>query len=64
MSEVTHLCPPDGEFLMPCCGLTPFEASRTDRITLDPALVTCHGGDHDAGERHQHSSALTGDVDS
>lgn len=28
---------------MPCCGLTPHEAPRTDRITQDPALVTCHG---------------------
>ena len=26
---------------MPCCGLTPFEVPRTDRMTLDPALVTC-----------------------
>jgi hypothetical protein len=39
--EVTHRCPPDGGGLMPCCGLSPFEVSRTDRITQDPALVTC-----------------------
>ncbi len=26
---------------MPCCGLTPFEVPRTDRMTLDPKLVTC-----------------------
>lgn len=29
--------------MMPCCGRTPFEVPRTDRITLDPALVTCEG---------------------
>lgn len=42
-AEVTHSCPPQGQFLMPCCGLTPYEVSRWDRITLDPALVTCGG---------------------
>ena len=41
LPEVTHLCPPDGGGLMPCCGLTPFEVPRTDQMTLDPALVTC-----------------------
>jgi hypothetical protein len=40
-AEVTHQCPPDSGGLMPCCGLTPFEVPRTDRMTLDPALVTC-----------------------
>ena len=39
--EVTHLCPPEGSGTFPCCGLTPFEAPRTDRMTLDPSLVTC-----------------------
>lgn len=43
MPEITHRCPPDGEWEMPCCGLTPFEAPRTDRMTLDPAFVTCPG---------------------
>jgi hypothetical protein len=43
VAEVTHACPPDdGGGLMPCCGLTPFEVPRTDRMTLDPELVTCH----------------------
>jgi hypothetical protein len=42
VAEVTHACPPDdGGGLMPCCGLTPFEVPRTDRMTLDPELVTC-----------------------
>jgi hypothetical protein len=26
---------------MPCCNLTPFDVSHTDRITNDPELVTC-----------------------
>jgi hypothetical protein len=41
-AEVTHQCPPDGQGFTPCCGKTPFELPRTDRITLDPSLVTCH----------------------
>jgi len=41
MAEVTHACPPDGQFLTPCCGMTPFELPRTGRMTLDPSLVTC-----------------------
>jgi hypothetical protein len=41
-ADVIHQCPQDGDGgLMPCCGLTPFEVPRTDRMTLDPALVTC-----------------------
>ena len=41
MSEITHLCPPEGEYVMPCCGKTPFEVPSTDRMTLDPEQVTC-----------------------
>ena len=37
---MTHLIPPEGG-VMPCCGLTPFEVPRSDRMTEDPALVTC-----------------------
>lgn len=40
-----HACPPDGSGIMPCCGRTPFEVPRTDRMTSDPALVTCTGAD-------------------
>lgn len=29
---------------MPCCGRTPFEVPRDDRMTLDESLVTCYGG--------------------
>jgi hypothetical protein len=40
-AEVTHRCPLVDGGLMPCCGLTPFEVPCTDRITENPALVTC-----------------------
>lgn len=43
VAETTHLCPPTGQFYAPCCGLTPFELPRTDRVTEDSALVTCRG---------------------
>jgi hypothetical protein len=43
-AEITHMCPPDGGGLMPCCGQTPFEVPRTDRITADPERVTCGRG--------------------
>jgi hypothetical protein len=39
--EVTHACPRSGESVTSCCGRTPFELLRTDRMTLDHALVTC-----------------------
>lgn len=38
---VVHACPPRGSGVMPCCGKSPFEVTRTHRITLNPALVTC-----------------------
>lgn len=41
--EIVHRCPPGGAATMPCCGRTPFEVPATDRLTLDNALVTCHG---------------------
>jgi hypothetical protein len=41
--ETVHGCPPDGSGLTPCCGRTPFELPRTDRMTRDAALVTCAG---------------------
>jgi hypothetical protein len=40
--EITHACPVGDSNVMPCCGRTPFERIQ-DRITLDPALVTCYG---------------------
>lgn len=38
--ETTHLIA-DGDAVTLCCGRTPFELPRTDRITVDPALRTC-----------------------
>ena len=40
--ETMHRCPPRGATVMPCCGLTPFEVPRTDRMTVIYRLVTCH----------------------
>lgn len=40
--EVVHGCPPDGSGLTPCCGRTPFELPRGDRISSE-APVTCTG---------------------
>lgn len=39
--SVVHQCPPDGAGVMPCCGRTPFEVPRTDRMTTDADAVTC-----------------------
>jgi hypothetical protein len=39
--ETVHGCPPDGSGVTPCCGRTPFELPRTDRMTRDPNAVTC-----------------------
>lgn len=41
--EITHACPPDGSGLTPCCGRTPVELPRTDRITSQADAVTCPG---------------------
>lgn len=41
---VTHRCPPGDSELMPCCGRSPFEVSRWDRMAEDPELVTCSRG--------------------
>lgn len=40
-----HRCPPNGTGLMPCCGKNPLEASRADRMTVHPHLVTCNQPD-------------------
>lgn len=39
-TEITHACPVGDSAFTSCCGRTPFEL-RADRMTLDPALVTC-----------------------
>lgn len=39
--SVVHLCPSVGSGLTQCCGVTPFELPRTDKLTRDSTLVTC-----------------------
>jgi len=41
MAEVVHDCPRRGEQVTLCCGKSPFDLPRTDRLTEDPALITC-----------------------
>lgn len=38
-----HGCPLDGSGVTPCCGRTPFELPRTDRMATDSTPVTCPG---------------------
>src|SRR5690606_22100491 len=41
-AETVHGCPPVGSGLTPCCGRTPFELPRADRISSE-APITCTG---------------------
>ena len=41
MTETVHLRRPDSGHVMTCCGKTPLELPPIDRITSDPARVTC-----------------------
>jgi len=41
-TELVHLCPPGDEPQFPCCGGWPLERLG-ERMTADPALVTCPG---------------------
>jgi len=41
--ETVHLIA-DGEAVTLCCGRTPFELPRTDRLTVDPSLAGGCGG--------------------
>lgn len=44
LPEVVHACPVGDSGVTPCCGRTPFELPRHDRMTVtedDSALVTC-----------------------
>ena len=36
-----HACPPLGQGVTPCCGKTPFELPRADRMTENLVDVTC-----------------------
>jgi hypothetical protein len=38
---IIHKNPAEGEAVTPCCGRTPFELPRTDRMTFDGDMVTC-----------------------
>lgn len=40
--ERVHLIK-DGDAVTSCCGRTPFELPRSERITVDPALANCGG---------------------
>ncbi|MFJ4682015.1 hypothetical protein [Streptomyces sp. NPDC088789] len=42
-TEIVHGCPPDGSDLTPCCGKSPVELPRYDRMTINTAAVTCPG---------------------
>lgn len=40
-NSTVHRCPTGNAGLMPCCGRTPFELPRGDRLSEDPQAVTC-----------------------
>jgi len=42
-AAVTHRSPSPDDPEMPCCGLPLPELPPQDRVTTDPALVTCRG---------------------
>lgn len=42
----THRVPPGDSNVMPCCGRTPFEVPREERVTGDNDLVTCQGDNY------------------
>lgn len=37
----THACPLRGHGVTPCCGRTPFELPRTDRLTQISWAINC-----------------------
>jgi hypothetical protein len=42
-SGVTHRSPSPDDLLLPCCGRPVSEVAARDRVTTDPAEVTCGG---------------------
>ena len=42
-SGVTHRSPSPDDMLLPCCGRPVSEIASRDRVTTDPAEVTCDG---------------------
>ena len=57
--ETVHACPPYGSGLTPCCGRTPFELPRNDRISSEE-IVTCPGVDASVVGRAQSEGADRG----
>lgn len=55
--SLTHACPPSGSGIMPCCGRTPFDVPRYDRMTLEPSRVTCNA--YEQGQRDALDAAVT-----
>lgn len=43
--SLIHRCPIGDSSTMPCCGRTPFEVPRADRLTTVEEMVTCEGHD-------------------
>lgn len=43
-SQVTHRSPSPDDSLLPCCGRPLSQVQGKDRITTDPAQVTCGTG--------------------
>ncbi len=41
-ADVIHACPPSESGFTPCCDQTPFDLPPGDRMTTDPAFVTCN----------------------
>jgi hypothetical protein len=64
-AEVVHRCPRFGSGITPCCERTPWELPRTDRMTLDPALVTCkpaaqRESEREGAEPHRYRGGVNG----
>ncbi|ROR91742.1 hypothetical protein [Nocardioides aurantiacus] len=60
-APVVHQCPAGDDTLTGCCNRSPMSLPRTDRITVDDALVTCATPDptrtvHPAGAADTHTT--------
>jgi len=45
VGSVVHRSPLAGQGITPCCERSPFELPIWDRVTTDPAAVTCSDAD-------------------
>ena len=43
IQAVMHACPVGDDWQTPCCGKTPFDLPRRDKLALDGGVVTCNG---------------------